>query len=94
MKLKMFAIYDVKADCYLTPFFFPANGQALRAFGDLANDSNSIIGRHPVDYKLCLVGEFDDSDGEFLPGGCITLAWAADLVERSKIVPLGGVANG
>ena len=52
MKIKMFCIFDNKADLYMTPFFFPANGQAVRAFADLANDERSQIGMHPEDYKL------------------------------------------
>ncbi|QXP08637.1 MAG: nonstructural protein [Arizlama microvirus] len=93
MNLRMFSIYDIKAESFMTPFFFPANGQAVRAFSDLANDKNTLVGRHPSDYKLCYIGDFDDDSAEFLPSGVISLGFATDFVERSSVIPLG-VSNG
>lgn len=61
MKLKIFSVLDVKADAFMTPFFFSTTGQAVRAFSDLANDGQSMVSRHPGDYRLNCIGEFDDS---------------------------------
>ncbi|WNK14367.1 MAG: nonstructural protein [Microvirus sp.] len=94
MRLKMFAVFDNKADLYLTPFFMPANGQAVRAFSDLANDVATIVGRHPDDYKLVFVGELDDATAEFYPAGLVSLGFGSDFVKKSNIVPLGGVSHG
>lgn len=65
MILRMFAIYDVKADAYLQPFFLPAVGLALRAFEELVADQNQPIGRHPTDFSLFHFGHFDDGTGKF-----------------------------
>lgn len=58
-----FSIYDSKAECFSPPFFRPAPGQAIRDFTDLANDPNTTIGKHPSDYGLYRIGEFDDGNG-------------------------------
>lgn len=62
--VKMFSVLDVKADLYASPFCFGAVGQAVRAFSDLVQDPNTMPGRHPEDYKLVQIGEFDDVSGE------------------------------
>lgn len=94
MRVKMFAVFDNKADLYMTPFFFPANGQAIRAFSDLANDSNTVVGRHPEDYKLVVLGEFDDGNAEFYPSGVVSLGFASDFVVPAKVFRPLEVANG
>jgi hypothetical protein len=63
MKLKVFSIFDSKAQCFAAPFFLPVVGAALRAFGDLADDPRSTVNKHPEDYSLFVIGEFDDSVG-------------------------------
>lgn len=63
MKLKIFSVYDSKALAYGVPFFMPSVGSAVRAFSDLANDPQSMVNRHPTDYVLYEVGEFDDTVG-------------------------------
>ena len=63
MTLRIFAIYDIKAEMYNSPFFFVSRGQAIRAFKDLANDAQSMIGKHPGDFKLVEIGLFDDNSG-------------------------------
>ena len=37
--LNVYSVYDSKARTYNTPFFMKQDGQALRAFIDLANDN-------------------------------------------------------
>lgn len=59
MKLKVYSIFDVKAGTYGTPFFSVNDAIARRSFEDLAKDSNSTVSRHPEDYSLYQIGEFD-----------------------------------
>ena len=81
MILHAFAIYDRKALTYHAPFFANADGAAVRSFSDLANDSNTTVGRHPGDYVLFRVGAYDDSAGGLLPANPIEhVADAAALV--------------
>lgn len=84
MTLLMFSIFDNKADAFNTPFFMAARGQAVRAFQDLVNDGQSAISKHPEDYKLCLIGEFNVLDAEFTPAGVVSLGFGSDFVERKS----------
>lgn len=67
MKQKIFAIYDSKAEAYLTPFFLPAIGMAVRAITDCANNPEHQFGQNPDDYTLFQIGEFDDDIGQVTP---------------------------
>ena len=40
-------------------------GIAVLEISDIALDKNSSIGKHPSDYKLMLLGEFDNVSGVF-----------------------------
>ena len=62
MKHKMFVIYDEKAQAYLQPWFLHQSGMATRVFSDCINDPEHNFGRHPEDYTLFNIGEFDDSN--------------------------------
>jgi len=64
MKHLLFTIYDEKADVFMPPFFVPAVGLATRAFSDCINSDSHAFGKHPSDYTLFQIGEFDDSKAE------------------------------
>lgn len=63
MKFRIFSIFDGKAKAYMTPFFLPEKGQAIRAFMDEVN-SDSVCGKHPEDFTLFCIGSFDSSSGQ------------------------------
>lgn len=67
MKVKMYTVYDQKAETHNSPLCYQTVGQALRAFTDAANDPNSAIAKHPEDYTLLEIGTFDDSRGTVEP---------------------------
>lgn len=67
MMLKAYSIYDNKALQYHPPFFASTNQAASRMVADLANDSNTTVGRHPGDYVLYCVGKFNDQSGMLEP---------------------------
>lgn len=62
MILKMFTVYDSKIAAYLSPFYEQAIGQAVRAFEDTCKDPNHVFAKHPPDFTLFYIGEFDDQD--------------------------------
>lgn len=66
MILKVFSIYDVKAEAYSPPFVEKTIGLAIRTFQALANDMNTNVGKYPGDFTLFSVGEFDDSNGSLI----------------------------
>lgn len=63
--MKVFAVYDSKAEAYLAPFFMPSKGAVIRSFTDLVNDSSHIFGKHPEDYILFELGEWDEFTAKF-----------------------------
>jgi len=63
--MKIYSIRDTKAEIYHQPFFALTNGVAIRMFADLANDTSTFIGKHPNDYNLFYLGEFDDHNAQF-----------------------------
>lgn len=68
MKLKIFGVFDTKAGAFLSPpMFFGATGQAVRYFSDGVNEPGTAVNRHPGDYRLFQLGEYDDQDGSLIP---------------------------
>jgi len=63
MQLNAYSVYDNKSLVYGVPFFAPTDGSAIRSFRDLANDTNTTVGRHPGDFVLYCVGLYDDQQG-------------------------------
>jgi len=67
LKLKAFCVFDDKAKAFLPAFFMPTTAQAVRTFADCCNDGGHAFGRHPADYTLFHVGEFDTDSGCLIP---------------------------
>lgn len=84
MKLNIYTIFDSASAAYMRPFFMPADGQAVRAFKDLATDKDHEIGKHPEDYSLARIGVFDDNNAKIAPENVEFLATALELVAQAK----------
>ena len=67
MIFKIFAIHDSKAQAHFPPFYLPTKAMAVRAFADMANDPTNNVGKHPEDYTLFHIGEYDDNTGVIEP---------------------------
>lgn len=65
MILKVFAIHDAKAGFFQVPFLMTSVGQAIRAVTDLAADPSSMLARHPGDFSLYQIAEWDDASAMF-----------------------------
>jgi hypothetical protein len=63
MNYHMFSVYDEKAKAYLPPFILPEIGMATRTFGDCVNDEGHQFGKHPADYTLFKIADYDDETG-------------------------------
>lgn len=66
MNLKIVAIRDRALDAYGRPIFVHTVGQAIRSFQDEINraEANNEMNKHPDDYDLYLLGDYDDSTGK------------------------------
>lgn len=84
MKMQLIAVKDLAAQAFMQPSFVHAVGVAVREFGDVVNNPEQPISRHPSDYEMYHLGEFDDSDGSFhVPKTPHLLARGQDLVTKS-----------
>lgn len=61
-----FTVHDQKAETFMPPFFVPSRGLAIRAFEDCINSEDHHFGKHPADYTLFYLGNFDTDTGSFL----------------------------
>lgn len=82
MRLVVVAVFDAAVQAFMTPIFVQAKGQAIRSFGDAVADPQSPMSKHPTDYRLQFLGEWDDQTGEFLPGDGQPLANGGDFAAR------------
>lgn len=62
--MKIIAIKDRAIDAYGQPIFVRATGQATRSFIDEINNEKSEMAKHPEDYDLYLLGEYDERSGQ------------------------------
>jgi len=84
MKLVIFSVYDLKAKAYLPPFFLPKEEMAVRVFTDCVNDPTHQFSKHPNDYTLFKLGDFNDDTGELFPESI------PDIIAEAKALTKSG----
>lgn len=85
MILNVYSIFDIKSKAFDIPLFITHTGQATRSFGDLVNDTRSAVNKHPEDYKLYHIGEWEDSAGKMTAYDVpIFLVNATDYVKKES----------
>jgi len=94
MDHKLFSIYDQKAYAYLPPFTLPRVEQAIRTFSDCVNSPDHAFGRHPADYTLVEIGEYDDSNAKITVHEVHIVVGTGIEFLRSKNTPSGDPPNG
>lgn len=62
--LRVYAIFDSLAGVFSNPFFSHTDGTARRAFYDGCLDSETVFSKHPADYVLYDLGEWDPQLGK------------------------------
>lgn len=65
MILKMFVIYDSKAEAYLPPFFVKSKGEAIRAIQSLIEDPQHNFHKYAEDFTLFEAGSWNDENAKF-----------------------------
>lgn len=65
MAKKIFAVYDAAVSAYKNPFFMDTSGQAIRGWIDVVNDEKTEFNKHPDDFTLFELGEYDELNGVF-----------------------------
>lgn len=65
MKIQVMSVYDSKTKVFGQPQYFINVPTALRAWGDTSNNPQDPVYKHPEDYTLFHIGEYDDESGSF-----------------------------
>lgn len=83
--LGVYSLYDSKAEYFAAPQIIKSKGEAIRAFSDVANDATTMIGKHPGDYSMFHVGNFDEQSGSLIPLDVIvSLGVAIEFISASS----------
>lgn len=62
--MKIFSIYDTKAEAYLQPFFLKTTAIAIREIETAVNNPEHQFGKYPQDYVLFELGTWDEEKGQ------------------------------
>lgn len=68
--LRLYSIYDSKAEQFSPPQVYHNDMLALRAFEGIVNDDKMLIKKYPEDFSLYYVGNLGDSDGRYYVEDC------------------------
>lgn len=84
MILYVFSVRDRAANVFGQPFFGLSTGAAIRGFGDEINRKaeNNQLNKHPADFDLYILGEYDDSRGVFNTSDPRQIAVGKDLYQN------------
>lgn len=68
--MRLYSIYDDKAEQFSPPQVYLNDMLALRAFQGIVNDDKMLIKKYPEDFSLYYVGNIGDSDGRYYIEHC------------------------
>ena len=91
MVSKVFAVYDSKAGIYKRPFMALTTAHGIRLFEDACCTADTEVARHPGDFTLFEIGEFDDNTGTYtMRSAHLNLGKAIEFVNKGldNIKPL------
>lgn len=103
MMLMAFSLLDTKTGHFSPPFFMGGRGQAIRAVMELGADMSTTVGRHPGDFSLVQLGQFDDQTGVLTPCHPDVLGVVSSFLPAAAAGPLfnfrpeeatGAISNG
>lgn len=63
--LRLYSIYDSKAEQFSPPQVYHNDMLALRAFEGLVNDDKMLINSYPEDFSIYYIGNISDTDGRY-----------------------------
>lgn len=63
--MKIFVVYDSKAKVHLLPAFIHHSADALRGFEAASNNPEHAFGKHPADYTLFEIANYNEEKAEF-----------------------------
>ena len=91
MKINVYTIYDSAAQVAERPFVARADGEALRAFGDLCTRAGTQISDHPEQFTLFRIGQYDDNKMQIEPEPAVSLANGVEMVKEAQEIAPGSL---
>lgn len=82
-RLMVCTVKDRALNAFGRPFYVPSVGVAERSFRDECRNPESEISKHPEDYELFLLGDYDEETATFNCGSPTLMMRALDLVPYS-----------
>ncbi len=86
MKTQIYAIFDQAAGIYQKPFFGLSDGEVKRSFMDVATAADHPIAKHPEDYTLYRLGNFDDNTGLVQNEENESLCTAQEIISQAQSI--------
>ncbi len=68
--LRLYSVYDQKAEQFGPPQVFHNDMLALRSFESIVNDDKMFICKYPEDFSLYYVGNLGDINGRYYVEHC------------------------
>lgn len=79
MNIKVFSVLDAKIGAFAQPWFSPTREAGIRAFVEATRDPTTMLAKHPEDFALYELGEFNDETGIFSSSTPVALGTAASF---------------
>lgn len=80
--MKVYSVYDAKAEIFGNPFVERTDASARRAFAAAVNDPQTAVSIAPQDYSIFRLGKFDDENGVITPEKApVQVALGLELVQ-------------
>lgn len=65
--MKIFSVFDSKAETYSTPMVQRNSGEAIRSFQTAVNDNKTQFHAYPEDFTLVELAEWIETEGVIKP---------------------------
>lgn len=85
--MRIYSIFDSKAEAFMQPFFAATEGVALRYVTNAASEEGHEFNRHAEDYTLFEIGAFNESDGSIDPETPKAISNLVHLRQTFTLVP-------
>lgn len=73
-------VFDLKAQAHLNIATLRTKGEAIRQFEEICKTSDSMFAKHPSDFVLKKVAEYDEVSGIVTPVEHEVLATASEFI--------------
>lgn len=84
MNVQLYAIFDQASGVYEKPFFSTADDLVRREFYNVATAADTPISKHPKDYSLWRLGNFNDNTGKLMDEQNECLCTAMEIIAQSR----------